>query len=115
MIEFDKDLIFRSVFAFLWIEFIWEFYLSLRQVESVFSRQCWPLRCFHWLFDWLEQHNVFKKTLKPPKELEEHFNEESFEKAREYGLHKSSFGLFHSIFNQLFTSVITNLSWFESN
>ena len=35
MIEFDKDLIFRCVFGFLWVEFLWETYLSIRQVESV--------------------------------------------------------------------------------
>jgi len=86
MIEFDKTLIFRSVFIFLWVEFLWEIYLSIRQ------------------------HNVFKKTLKPPSELEEHFNEETFKKAREYGLDKSGYGLFHSVFNQIFTSAVIYLN-----
>jgi len=36
MIEFDKTLIFRSVFIFLWVEFLWEIYLSIRQVKSSF-------------------------------------------------------------------------------
>lgn len=33
MVEISSEFIFRSVFAFLWLEFSWELYLSFRQVK----------------------------------------------------------------------------------
>ena len=51
------------------------------------------------------QHQVYKKSTKPPQEIAEHFSMETFQKARIYGLDKSGYGIAHSIFSQIFSSV----------
>lgn len=86
MLEINSDFIFRSVFAFLWLEFTWELYLSYRQ------------------------HQVYKKSNKPPPELEKHFSSEMFQKARLYGLDKSGYGIVHGLFNQIFSTVLILLN-----
>ena len=56
-------------------------------------------------FSFNMQHQVYKKSSKPPQEIEEHFSNDTFQKARLYGLDKSGYGIAHGLFNQIFSSV----------
>lgn len=126
MFEINSEFIFQSVFTFIWLEFSWEMYLSYRQVgngsKPQFTRRtqpaisllltclhCSPCNCLNVYFIFVLclhfQHQVYKKSSKPPQELEEHFNNETFQKARLYGLDKSGYGIAHGLFNQIFSTV----------
>lgn len=75
-------LIFWSVFIFLWIVYLWDTYLSIRQ------------------------RRILKKVHEIPKEVTVIMNQETFEKARLYGIDKSSYGIIHSVVSQLEFSTI---------
>nr|CAD7423331.1 unnamed protein product [Timema monikensis] len=64
-----------AVVSFLWLEFLWELYLSIRQ------------------------HRIYKNTIDVPSELKGIMTEETYQKARLYGLDKSTFGIFKDIFS----------------
>ncbi|KAH9519400.1 CAAX prenyl protease 1 [Bulinus truncatus] len=78
----DESTIFNAVLAFVWITFIWEIYLSLRQ------------------------RHVAKSSTKVPPALVSVMEQETFDKARAYHLDKSSFGLVHSIYSQIESTII---------
>ena len=69
--------VFTGALVFLWLEFLWEAYLSYRQ------------------------RKVYRKYTEPPKELEGILDTETFNKARLYALDKSNFGAVQDLFNQV--------------
>ncbi|KAI8752907.1 CAAX prenyl protease 1 [Biomphalaria glabrata] len=83
--NFDENTIFNAVLIFAWASFLWETYLSLRQ------------------------RHVAKTSNKVPQALQGVMDQETFDKARAYHLDKSSFGLVHSVFSQIESTLIL---WF---
>ncbi|XP_071498680.1 CAAX prenyl protease 1 homolog [Diadema antillarum] len=79
---YNPQNIFWAIFLFLWIVYLWETYLSHRQ------------------------RNIYRNTKEVPASLNDVIDHETFQKARLYGLDKSSFGFWHGIYDQLESSVI---------
>ncbi|XP_050393950.1 CAAX prenyl protease 1 homolog [Patella vulgata] len=82
--------IFRSVLVFLWIVYGWETYLSYRQ------------------------RKIYRTATVVPNELEKVLDQETFEKARLYGLDKSNFGFWSNLYSQIestFILLIGGLPW----
>ena len=65
MFEDNPEWILYGVLGFAWLEFGWEAYLGFRQ------------------------RRIYKEHTKPPPELKDITDEETFEKARTYALDKS--------------------------
>jgi STE24 endopeptidase len=53
----------------------------------------------------LLQHKIYQQAVKVPEELKEIINEETYDKARVYGLDKSSFSIIKEIFDVTTTVV----------
>ncbi|KAK9881957.1 hypothetical protein WA026_018149 [Henosepilachna vigintioctopunctata] len=70
------------ILSFLWIEYLWELYISIRQ------------------------HKKVVKALKVPEELKNVMTEETFHKARLYTLAKSQFGFFKDTFSIILSTVV---------
>ena len=51
------------------------------------------------------QHHIYNSAVKVPEELKEILPEETYDKARLYGLDKSSFSMFKELYNILITTV----------
>jgi len=83
----NPEYILYAVLSFAWLEFAWESYLGSRQ------------------------RKVYKEHTKPPPELKEITNEETFEKARLYALDKSKFGSVHGLFSQVLSTAIV---WYHA-
>ncbi|XP_030850470.1 CAAX prenyl protease 1 homolog [Strongylocentrotus purpuratus] len=79
---YNPENIFWAIFTFMWIVYVWETYLSHRQ------------------------RNVYRNTKDVPSSLKDVIDNETFEKARLYGLDKSSFGFWHGIYEQIESSII---------
>ncbi|PNF38343.1 CAAX prenyl protease 1-like protein [Cryptotermes secundus] len=84
----EATCIFQGVVTFLLIEYLWELYLSIRQ------------------------HKVYQQANKVPEELNEIINEETYNKARVYGLDKSSFSIIKDLFGTITTVVIILVNGF---
>ncbi|KPJ06802.1 CAAX prenyl protease 1-like [Papilio machaon] len=82
-----EDLIVWLILLFSWAEYLWELYLTLRQ-----------LKIYH-----------TNKTI--PDELKEMINEESIKKARLYGIDKSKFKIAKELYNIILISVILYKRW----
>ncbi|RUS81798.1 hypothetical protein EGW08_010435 [Elysia chlorotica] len=78
----DESSIFNAVLIFVWITFIWESYLSLRQ------------------------RNVAQSSKEVPPALKDVIDKETFDKARSYHLDKSTYGLIHSVYSQIEATLI---------
>lgn len=78
----DEDTIVFLILLFSWVEYLWELYLSLRQL------------------------NIYKTNNTIPDDLKEMLNEESFKKARLYGIDKSQFKIVKDFYNTVLTSLI---------
>ncbi|XP_075228374.1 CAAX prenyl protease 1 homolog isoform X2 [Lycorma delicatula] len=76
-----EDYIFYSILLFMWVEYLWEFNLSLRQQA------------------------VYKKSVEVPDELRGIIKKETYEKARIYGLDRNTF----SIIKEFYSIVTTTL------
>ncbi|KAG6453465.1 hypothetical protein O3G_MSEX008146 [Manduca sexta] len=87
MIELNPDLIVFLILIFSWLEYSWELYLSLRQLK------------------------IYKTNNEIPEELKEMLNEETFRKARLYGIDKSKFRMIKEFWSITFTSVILYKRW----
>ncbi|CAB3226697.1 unnamed protein product [Arctia plantaginis] len=85
--NFDEDSIVSLILIFSWVEYSWELYLSLRQL------------------------NIYKTNNEIPDDLKEMLNEESFKKARLYGIDKSSFKIVKEFYSILLTSIILYNRW----
>jgi hypothetical protein len=57
----------------------------------------------------LLQHKIYQQADKVPEELKEIINEETYNKARVYGLDKSSFSIIKELFGIITTVVRRNL------
>ncbi|XP_046403597.1 CAAX prenyl protease 1 homolog [Ischnura elegans] len=68
--EVDEKSLLYAILGFLWLNFIWELYLSIRQ------------------------HAVYRDAKEVPAELKGMLKEETFSKARLYSLDKSSFSIY---------------------
>lgn len=82
----SEEHILYGILGFMWLEYLWELNLSLRQ------------------------HRIYYSAVKVPEELKEILPEETYDKARLYGLDKSTFSMFKEFYNILIT---TMLIWFE--
>ncbi|XP_026733501.1 CAAX prenyl protease 1 homolog [Trichoplusia ni] len=85
--KFDEDLIVLLILLFSWVEYLWELYLSLRQLK------------------------IYKTNNTIPEDLKEMLNEESFKKARVYGIDKSRFKIIKEFYSIALTSVILYNRW----
>jgi len=81
-LETNPEWILYGVLIFAWLEFGWEAYLGIRQ------------------------RRIYKEHTKPPPELKDITDEETFEKARVYALDKSKFGSIQGLFSQGFNTLI---------
>lgn len=81
----DEKTIFCGIFVVMWIEYLWETYLTYRQ------------------------HQVYKKVTTVPPELAENINEETFQKSRAYALDKSYFSMFKGLYSIALSSAMV---WF---
>ncbi|XP_075975024.1 CAAX prenyl protease 1 homolog [Anticarsia gemmatalis] len=93
--KFDEDVIVSLILIFSWVEYLWELYLSLRQLK------------------------IYKTNNTIPDDLKEMLNEESFKKARLYGIDKTQFKIVKEFYNIALTSVILYnrwiyVAWFKS-
>ena len=77
--------VFTGALVFLWLEFLWEAYLSFRQ------------------------RKVYRKYTEAPKELEGILDNETFNKARLYALDKSNFGAVQDLFSQVILGLMLPL------
>ncbi|XP_044756058.1 CAAX prenyl protease 1 homolog [Coccinella septempunctata] len=82
MILIDPLTLKYIILLFIWIEFIWEMYLSIRQRKKV------------------------QDTEEVPKELKNVMNEQTFQKARLYTLAKSQFGFYKDTFSLVVTTFV---------
>ncbi|CAH1636426.1 unnamed protein product [Spodoptera littoralis] len=85
--KFDEDLIVFLILLFSWGECLWELYLSLRQLK------------------------IYKTNNTIPNDLKEMLNEESFKKARLYGIDKSRFKIVKELYSIVLTSVVLYKRW----
>jgi len=89
MEEIDPEHIFYGVLAFMWVEFLWEAYIGMRQ------------------------RKIYKMHTKVPVELEGIQSEETFTKARLYALDRSSFGSIQGLFSQTLSTVLLFLQGYK--
>ncbi|KAK3696104.1 hypothetical protein RRG08_061879 [Elysia crispata] len=80
--SFSESSIFNSVLIFVWITFMWESYLSLRQ------------------------RRIAQVSKEVPLALKHVIDQETFDKARSYHLDKSTYGLCHSVYSQIEATLI---------
>lgn len=78
----EEELLYYGILSFMWVEYLWELYLSLRQ------------------------HQVYGSIVDIPKELKGIISAETYSKARLYGLDKSSFSIVKDLFSVIVTSAI---------
>ncbi|KAI1287310.1 CAAX prenyl protease 1 -like protein [Halotydeus destructor] len=81
-----KENVFNSVLVFMWITFLWEQYLTIRQ------------------------YNVYKKMDKVPPELAGVLDHETLSKARLYSIDKTLFGLISGTWSQVLSTAILTLN-----
>ncbi|XP_028171782.1 CAAX prenyl protease 1 homolog [Ostrinia nubilalis] len=86
----DEDTILFLILLFSWGEYFWELYLSLRQLK------------------------IYKTNNHIPDDLSEMLNEESFEKARLYGIDKSQFKIVKELYSITLTTLIIYNRWIYS-
>ncbi|XP_067000230.2 CAAX prenyl protease 1 homolog [Anabrus simplex] len=83
-----EDKLYYGILAFIWVEYVWELYLSLRQ------------------------HKIYSQALEIPRELQGIISPETYSKARLYGLDKSSFGIVKDLFSVIVTTTIILVNGF---
>ncbi|CAG4930716.1 unnamed protein product [Colias eurytheme] len=84
---FNEDLLLLLILVFIWAEYLWEQYLSLRQLK------------------------IYKTNNTIPQDLKEMLNEDSFKKARVYGIDKSQFKIAKEFYSIALTTVILYNRW----
>ncbi|XP_013138228.1 PREDICTED: CAAX prenyl protease 1 homolog [Papilio polytes] len=82
-----EDLIIFLILLFSWAEYLWELYLTLRQLK------------------------IYQTNNTIPDELKETLNEESINKARLYGIDKSKYKIVKELYEIILTSVILYKRW----
>ncbi|KAG7299059.1 hypothetical protein JYU34_017535 [Plutella xylostella] len=85
--EIDEDFIVFSILIFSWLEYLWELYLSLRQLR------------------------IFQTNNTIPEDLKDMLNTESFKKARLYGIDKAKFRIAKELYGIASTSLILYKRW----
>uniref|UniRef100_A0A1B6BYZ3 CAAX prenyl protease n=2 Tax=Clastoptera arizonana TaxID=38151 RepID=A0A1B6BYZ3_9HEMI len=83
-----ENQLFYGILSFMWLEFLWELNLLLRQ------------------------HSVYKKSVKVPEELKDILPADTYEKARIYGLDKSSFSIVQGLFSIVSLTLLTAFDGF---
>ncbi|CAG9787701.1 unnamed protein product [Diatraea saccharalis] len=89
-ITIDEDCIVFLILLFSWVEYLWEQYLSLRQLK------------------------IYKTNNTIPEDLKDMLNEESFKKARLYGIDKSQFKIAKELYSIVLTTIILYNKWIYS-
>ncbi|KAI8421838.1 hypothetical protein MSG28_009782 [Choristoneura fumiferana] len=87
IMNIDEGAIVFLILLFSWAEYLWELYLSLRQLK------------------------IYKTNNTIPDDLKDMLNEESFKKARLYGIDKSQFRIVKEFYSIVLTSVILYKRW----
>lgn len=85
--QFDEDTLVSLILIFSWVEYFWELYLSLRQLD------------------------IYNTNNTIPDDLKEMLTEESFRKARVYGIDKSRFKIAKEFYSILLISIILYNRW----
>ncbi|XP_053604288.1 CAAX prenyl protease 1 homolog [Plodia interpunctella] len=85
--DIDEGLIVFLILLFSWSEYLWEQYLSIRQLK------------------------IYNTNNTIPDDLKDMLNEESFKKARIYGIDKSKFKSVKEFYSIIFTTVILHKRW----
>ncbi|KAM3965072.1 CAAX prenyl protease 1 homolog [Aphomia sociella] len=83
----DESLIVLLILLFSWGEYLWELYLSLRQLK------------------------IYQTNNTIPNDLKEMLNEDSFKKARIYGIDKSRFKIVKEFYSIALTTIILYNRW----
>ncbi|KAG8237529.1 hypothetical protein J437_LFUL016506 [Ladona fulva] len=86
--EVEEKTLLYGIIGFLWLEYFWELYLSRRQ------------------------HRIYERTVEVPLELKDILSKETFEKARLYGLDKSSFSTLKGFLSMLISTIFILLFGF---
>lgn len=86
----DEGLLLLLILIFSWVEYTWELYLSLRQLK------------------------IYKTNNTIPEDLKEMLNEESFKKARLYGIDKSQYKIVKEFYSISLTSIILYNRWISA-
>ncbi|CAH0399857.1 unnamed protein product [Chilo suppressalis] len=89
-ITLNEDSIVYLILLFSWAEYLWEQYLSLRQLK------------------------IYKTNNTIPDDLKDMLNEESFKKARLYGIDKSQFKIAKELYSIVLTTIILYNKWIYS-
>ncbi|VVD00509.1 unnamed protein product [Leptidea sinapis] len=84
---FNEELLLLIILVFIWAEYLWELYLSLRQLK------------------------IYKTNNKIPDDLKDMLTEDSFKKARIYGIDKSQFKIVKEFYSIAMTTVILYNKW----
>lgn len=87
MMAIDEGIIIFLILLFSWGEYLWELYLSLRQLK------------------------IYQTNNTIPNDLKEMLNEESFKKARLYGIDKSRFKIVKEFYSIALTTIILYNRW----
>lgn len=85
--KIDEDILVFLILVFSWGEYLWELYLSLRQLK------------------------IYKTNNTIPDDVKEMLNEESFKKARIYGIDKTQFKIIKEFYSIVLTSIILYKRW----
>lgn len=104
--KFDKVTLFYTIVVFFTLMFIWENYLSIRQVSLNFDLNMFfaILRSTFW--NLFLKTRVEKKTKNLPKELIGVIDNETFEKSRSYAIDKGVYNLIRGTYSMFEAYVI---------
>ena len=103
MVLLNETHVLSAILTFLWLEYVWELYLSIRQVLGARSfRTKNTVLVF--------QFKVCQKTVSVPEELRDVMTKQTFEKARLYSMDKTKFGFVKDVFS---ISLTTAVIYFE--
>ncbi|CAH2238406.1 CAAX prenyl protease 1 homolog [Pararge aegeria] len=83
----DENVLLFLILIFSWLEYLWELYLSLRQLK------------------------IYKTNNTIPEDLKDMLNKESFKKAQVYGTDKSQFKIVRELYGISLTSIILYNKW----
>ena len=100
--KIDKDDLFNAIIVFSTLMFLWENYLSFRQVIEfhISLKFCKHLTVKFKFFIYI-QFLVEKFNKKVPIELANVTDEETFTKSRTYALDKRIYGFINGLYNQI--------------
>jgi STE24 endopeptidase len=99
----DAEILFYGIFIFSWIMFLWEYYLSFRQVRDyIITNSYIHLNIFIPIF----KYRVELKTLKVPTEIVDIIDDKTFDKSRIYALDKGKYSFAKDLISHIIDNFI---------